>query len=94
MPLMNGDSNGAHAQLPKQSVLDFSKALEILESDYPSRDGLDIQQLMDSQKNGGLTYNDFLVLPGYIGKIVHFDLSSFLTSDQDSLLLPLLSIPL
>lgn len=53
---------------PASGLLDCTKALEILESDsYPERDGLDIQSLLDSKKHGGLTYNDFLILPGYIG---------------------------
>lgn len=62
MPLSNGDStaNGAEA-------LDFTKALEVLQNEYPERDGIDIKTLIDSKKNGGLTYNDFLMLPGYIG---------------------------
>ncbi|CAI2171791.1 16263_t:CDS:2 [Funneliformis geosporum] len=29
-------------------------------------DGLSAEEMMDSRKNGGLTYNDFLILPGYI----------------------------
>lgn len=49
------------------NTLDFTKALEILEKEYPERDGIDIKTLIDSKKNGGLTYNDFLMLPGYIG---------------------------
>lgn len=48
-------------------VLDHTKAVEILESDYQEKDGLDVHTLIDSKRNGGLTYNDFLVLPGYIG---------------------------
>ena len=69
MPLTNGDVNGTtQAQLlPDQDLADFRQALEILKEEYPSRDGLDVRQLVDSRKNGGLTYNDFLVLPGYIG---------------------------
>lgn len=47
-------------------VLDHTKALELLK-EYESRDGLDLHELMDTQKHGGLTYNDFLLLPGYIG---------------------------
>jgi IMP dehydrogenase len=47
-------------------VLDHTKALDLLE-EYSSRDGLDVHQLMDTTKHGGLTYNDFLLLPGYIG---------------------------
>jgi IMP dehydrogenase len=30
---------------------------------------LDVYTLLNSAKNGGLTYNDFLVLPGYIGTL-------------------------
>ncbi|KAE9368712.1 IMP dehydrogenase [Stipitochalara longipes BDJ] len=59
MPHTNGD-----AKTP--SVLHHSKALEVLK-EYEERDGLDIKSLLDSKKHGGLTYNDFLVLPGYIG---------------------------
>jgi len=47
-------------------VLDHSKALEVL-AEYKRLDGLDIHELMDTTKHGGLTYNDFLLLPGYIG---------------------------
>ena len=74
MPLTNGDVNGTtHAQLlPGQKLADFRQALEILKEEYPSRDGLDVRQLVDSRENGGLTYNDFLVLPGYIGVISEF----------------------
>jgi IMP dehydrogenase len=49
------------------AVLDSSKALEVLKNEYKELDGLDAKSLLDSQKNGGLTYNDFLILPGYIG---------------------------
>lgn len=47
------------------SVKDCSKALEYLKS-YEERDGLSAEQLMDSKTRGGLTYNDFLILPGKI----------------------------
>lgn len=47
------------------AVLDFKTAAEVLKNE--PRDGLDIEGLMNSAKNGGLVYNDFLVLPGYIG---------------------------
>ncbi|TIA88352.1 hypothetical protein E3P99_02630 [Wallemia hederae] len=33
---------------------------------YENRDGLSVQALMDSKTRGGLTYQDFLVLPGHI----------------------------
>jgi len=63
MPILNGDAmaNGA------ANALDFSKALEVLSKEYPERDGIDVKTLIDSKRNGGLTYNDFLMLPGYIG---------------------------
>ena len=48
-------------------ILDHTKALEVLRDEYLSADGLDAKTLLDSRINGGLTYNDFLVLPGYIG---------------------------
>lgn len=47
------------------SFLDPSTALEHLDS-YSRRDGLSVGELMDSQVHGGLTYNDFLLLPGKI----------------------------
>lgn len=67
MPIANGDaaSNGVPL-LSKAEILPHEKALEVLE-EYKSRDGLSIEELLDSNKNGALTYNDFLVLPGYIG---------------------------
>ncbi|CAD6501388.1 BgTH12-01640 [Blumeria graminis f. sp. triticale] len=47
-------------------VIHHLKALDVLE-EYGENDGLNIESLMDSKKHGGLTYNDFLILPGYIG---------------------------
>ena len=68
MPLTNGDAP-VNSILPgaEKAPLDFSKALDVLQCDYPGRDGIDARTLLDSKLNGGLTYNDFLVLPGYIG---------------------------
>ncbi|KAJ2985890.1 hypothetical protein NUW58_g5293 [Xylaria curta] len=62
MPATNGHSavNG------KSDFLDHTKALDLLK-EYESSDGLSLQELMDTKTRGGLTYNDFLVLPGYIG---------------------------
>lgn len=60
MPHTNGAANGT------ANVLDYTKAEEILR-EYESRDGLSIQELMNSKVHGGLTYNDFLMQPGYIG---------------------------
>ena len=48
------------------TIMDHTKALEALK-EYEERDGLDIKSLLNSKRHGGLTYNDFLVLPGYIG---------------------------
>jgi IMP dehydrogenase len=67
MTLTNGDASGSSAPfLGSQPPLDCTKALEILEKEYPEKDGLDVYTLLDSTKNGALTYNDFLVMPGYI----------------------------
>lgn len=49
------------------NALDYTKAIEVLKNEYQERDGIDVKTLIDSKKNGGLTYNDFLMLPGYIG---------------------------
>ncbi|ODV80678.1 inosine-5'-monophosphate dehydrogenase IMD2 [Suhomyces tanzawaensis NRRL Y-17324] len=46
-------------------VLDITQATKHLDT-YSKKDGLSIQQLIDSTNFGGLTYNDFLVLPGLI----------------------------
>ncbi|KAG7813614.1 hypothetical protein KL921_001160 [Ogataea angusta] len=46
-------------------TLDCSKAVEYL-STYSEKDGLSVHDLMDNKLHGGLTYNDFLVLPGKI----------------------------
>ncbi|KAL9044046.1 MAG: hypothetical protein Q9214_002789 [Letrouitia sp. 1 TL-2023] len=68
MPLTNGDITMSSARLaPGEKVLDHTKALELLNAENAGRDGLDAKTLLDSRQNGGLTYNDFLVLPGYIG---------------------------
>lgn len=64
MTVTNGDARGFfHTQ---GEILDYTKAVEVL-NEYPSRDGLDVDTLLDSDKHGALTYNDFLILPGYIG---------------------------
>jgi IMP dehydrogenase len=59
MPAINGPN-------ASEGVLDYRKAVELL-NEYETRDGLSIHDLMDSKVQGGLTYNDFLLLPGYIG---------------------------
>lgn len=47
------------------TFLDPSTAIEVL-STYDSPDGLSVDELMNSKTRGGLTYNDFLILPGRI----------------------------
>lgn len=47
------------------SFLDSKSALEHLKT-YSRSDGLSVADLIDSQVHGGLTYNDFLLLPGKI----------------------------
>ena len=70
MPLMNGHTNtGAHQLMRGEKVLDHADALRVLEKEYTERDGIDAKTLLDSKAHGGLTYNDFLVLPGYIGML-------------------------
>ncbi|KAJ6177466.1 hypothetical protein N7485_004380 [Penicillium canescens] len=46
-------------------IQDYTEALEIL-TEYPSGDGLHVDNLLDSDSRGALTYNDFLILPGSI----------------------------
>jgi len=65
MPHTNGTAVQAPAFFAK-NILPHTDALKALEN-YEERDGLDIKSLLDSKRHGGLTYNDFLVLPGYIG---------------------------
>lgn len=72
MPILNGDAMANSAA----DALDFTKALEVLQNEYSSNDGIDVKTLIDSAKNGGLTYNDFLMLPGYIGTLIPSALSS------------------
>lgn len=47
------------------STWDCTKAKAYL-TEYETKDGLSAKELMDSRTHGGLTYNDFLVLPGKI----------------------------
>ena len=47
------------------TYLDPKSALEHLKS-YNEPDGLSVEDLMNNRVHGGLTYNDFLLLPGRI----------------------------
>lgn len=71
MPLTNGDIGISSAHLLSgEQALDHTTALEVLSKEYSNADGLDAKSLLDSRVNGGLTYNDFLILPGYIGNVI------------------------
>jgi IMP dehydrogenase len=65
MPISANDAAPGAAM--KAEIQDYAKALEVLKT-YTTSDGLDVDTLLDSDKHGALTYNDFLILPGYIGK--------------------------
>lgn len=59
-------ANGVFVAPPRSAkALPASEAVAFLEK-YSRGDGLSLAELMDSRKNGGLTYNDFLMLPGHI----------------------------
>ncbi|WOO84624.1 Inosine-5'-monophosphate dehydrogenase [Vanrija pseudolonga] len=64
-PIANGTATPAGAPPRAAEALPASEAIAYLEQ-YGRGDGLSLAELMDSRKNGGLTYNDFLMLPGKI----------------------------
>ncbi|KAI7282233.1 Inosine-5'-monophosphate [Hortaea werneckii] len=71
-------SNGAGGDLDRPTE-DPAQALQALRK-YPQKDGISVHALMDAEKQGGLTYNDFLLLPGHIGfPAATVDLTSKLT---------------
>lgn len=73
MPLTNGDVGISSAHLLSgEQALDHTTALKVLSKEYSNADGLDAKSLLDSRVNGGLTYNDFLILPGYIGNVIFY----------------------
>lgn len=59
-PAANGASGASSSK-----ILNVADALKELAT-YATGDGLSMDELIDSRQHGGLTYNDFLVLPGYI----------------------------
>ncbi|KAJ4641629.1 inosine-5'-monophosphate dehydrogenase, partial [Exophiala dermatitidis] len=95
MPITNGDVARDGPSLNRNvEKLDYRKAVEVLKAEYPTPDGLDVHTLLDSAKNGALTYNDFLILPGYIGFAAsEVTLDSPITK-RISLKTPLLSSPM
>jgi IMP dehydrogenase len=52
-----------HTETPEERD---NRLIKQLETDGPVADGLTAQDLFDEKISGGLTYNDFLILPGYI----------------------------
>ncbi|EEA20903.1 inosine-5'-monophosphate dehydrogenase [Talaromyces marneffei ATCC 18224] len=90
MSTTNGDAQGFF----QGEIQDYTKALEILEKQYPTRDGLDVDTLLDSDKHGALTYNDFLILPGYIGFPASDVTLDTPVTKRISLKAPLLSSPM
>jgi hypothetical protein len=50
-----------------KTLLGYDQAQKVLQTGYNHRDGVDVETLLDSKTHGALAYNDFLVLPGYIG---------------------------
>jgi len=84
----NGDIDGVHLKKPQSEVSQMSSGSHpagsglaaALLKQYSSKDGIAIHDLMDEKKNGGLTYNDFLLLPGHISfPAINVDLSAKLT---------------
>lgn len=66
--MTNGNVKGDGVPLMRdQSLLECDKAEQVLQTKYNEKDGVDVNTLLDSNRHGALTYNDFLVLPGYIG---------------------------
>lgn len=57
--------NGLFHASTSAAPLDPSQALAHLKT-YQHGDGLSMSELVDSRAHGGLTYSDFIVLPGYI----------------------------
>lgn len=79
--------------MPEQQYLDPAQALDVLNA-YKRRDGLSVEELLDEQWSGGLTYNDFLILPGYIDFPAHeASLESKITK-KITLKTPLMSSPM
>ncbi|KAF2151654.1 IMP dehydrogenase [Myriangium duriaei CBS 260.36] len=66
MPITNGDSMEGTVPVLDKKVLDYRNANKVLKEEA-EKDGIDVKTLLDSKLRGGLTYNDFLILPGYIG---------------------------
>ncbi|KAM0746922.1 IMP dehydrogenase [Meredithblackwellia eburnea MCA 4105] len=75
------------------TLLPPSEALAHLAT-YKQADGLSLKQLMDSNQHGGLTYNDFLVLPGHIDFPANEVILESKITKKITLKSPLLSSPM
>jgi IMP dehydrogenase len=75
------------------SFLAPADALSTLK-EYEHRDGLSVDALLDEQLSGGLTYNDFLVLPGYIDFAANTTSLESKITKNISLRTPFLSSPM
>ncbi|KAI8812210.1 IMP dehydrogenase/GMP reductase [Cladochytrium replicatum] len=69
-PTPSGTSMFANAPVdpsrPNETLAEREKRLQKLLSSGPVPDGLTAEELLDAKIAGGLTYNDFLILPGFI----------------------------
>ena len=74
-------------------ILDPSSAFEELKK-YDRLDGLSVNELMDSTLHGGLTYNDFLMLPGKIDFPAHEVATESRITRNVVLKTPLMSSPM
>lgn len=80
--------------IPTQQIATDCGKVAAVEEDASSPDGLTAYQLMNSLTNGGLTYNDFLILPGFIDfPATQVSLQTRLTK-KIQLQLPLVSSPM
>ncbi|CAL1701984.1 unnamed protein product [Somion occarium] len=79
--------------MPSQSYLRPSTALDHLKT-YARSDGLAVAELMDSRVHGGLTYNDFLILPGKIDFAAHEVLTESKITRNVVLKTPFMSSPM
>lgn len=75
------------------ALLDPAQALEHLKS-YERSDGLAVADLMDSRVHGGLTYNDFLLLPGKIDFAAQEALTESRITRNVTLKTPFMSSPM
>ena len=79
--------------MASKTFLDPSTALDVLRS-YKRSDGLSVSELMDSTVHGGLTYNDFLLLPGKIDFGAHEVITESRITRNVTLKTPFMSSPM